>query len=106
MPCVHACAAAQVVKAITAGLFMNAAQYQCTEYDPTKTNDAGSNVYRLLRHVQPRECLVKWLYAPAATVVATIVAAFAAAPCRQDSTSSSRGKTWGSYWAASSITSL
>jgi hypothetical protein len=51
------CAAAQVLKGITAGLFMNAAQYQCTEYDPTKTNDAGSNVYRLLRHVQPRKCL-------------------------------------------------
>lgn len=45
----------QVVKAITAGLFMNAAQYDHTEYDPKKANDAGSNVYRLLRHVQPRE---------------------------------------------------
>lgn len=45
----------QVVKAITCGLFMNAAQYVRTEYDPAKTNDAGSNVYRLLRHVQPRE---------------------------------------------------
>lgn len=45
----------QVVKAITCGLFMNAAQYVRTEYNPAKTNDAGSNVYRLLRHVQPRE---------------------------------------------------
>lgn len=45
----------QVVKAITAGMFMNAAQYDRTEYDPRKANDAGSNVYRLLRHIQPRE---------------------------------------------------
>jgi hypothetical protein len=44
-----------VLKAITAGLFMDAAQYDHTAYDPTRTNDAGSNVYRLLRHVQPRE---------------------------------------------------
>jgi len=49
------CVSLQVLKAITAGLFMNAAQYDHTEYDPKRTNDAGSNVYRLLRHVQPRE---------------------------------------------------
>lgn len=32
---------------------MNAAQYEATQYDPRLTNDVGSNVYRLLRHVTP-----------------------------------------------------
>jgi hypothetical protein len=44
-----------VCKAITCGLFMNATQFDHTQYDPTRANDAGSNVYRLLRHVQPRK---------------------------------------------------
>jgi hypothetical protein len=43
----------QVLKAVTSGLFMNAAQFDHTEYDPRAANDAGSNVYRLLRHMQP-----------------------------------------------------
>eukprot|EP00878_Enallax_costatus_P030149 GHUV01032806.1.p1 GENE.GHUV01032806.1~~GHUV01032806.1.p1 ORF type:complete len:134 (+),score=34.30 GHUV01032806.1:388-789(+) len=42
-----------VLKAVTAGLFMNAAQHDRTEYDPRSTNAMGSNVYRLLRHLQP-----------------------------------------------------
>lgn len=45
----------QVLKAVTAGLFMNAAQYDHTEYDPRAANDSGSNVYRLIRHMQPGE---------------------------------------------------
>ena len=44
-----------VLKAVTAGLFMSAAQYDRTEYDPKSANDMGSNVYRLLRHLQPGE---------------------------------------------------
>uniref|UniRef100_A0A383W704 RNA helicase n=1 Tax=Tetradesmus obliquus TaxID=3088 RepID=A0A383W704_TETOB len=43
----------KVLKAVTAGLFMNAAQFDHTEYDPRASSDAGSNVYRLLRHMQP-----------------------------------------------------
>jgi hypothetical protein len=47
----------QVLKAVTAGLFMNAAQFDHTEYDPRASSDTGSNVYRLLRHMQPGEGL-------------------------------------------------
>ncbi|KAF6259921.1 putative DEAH [Scenedesmus sp. NREL 46B-D3] len=42
----------KVLKAVTAGLFMNAAQFDHTEYDPRASSDSGSNVYRLLRHMQ------------------------------------------------------
>jgi hypothetical protein len=42
----------QVLKAVTSGLFMNAAQFDHTEYDPRASSDSGSNVYRLLRQMQ------------------------------------------------------
>jgi hypothetical protein len=42
----------QVLKAVTSGLFMNAAQFDHTECDPRASSDSGSNVYRLLRHMQ------------------------------------------------------
>lgn len=92
MPCVVVCVAVQVLKAVTAGLFMNAAQYQCTEYNPTKTNDAGSNVYRLLRHVQPRKCL--WHPAAAATnVCSSSCSSSCVSTCWQDNQYSSRSKS-------------
>ncbi|KAF8058346.1 DEAH9 [Scenedesmus sp. PABB004] len=43
----------KVLKAVTVGLALNAAQFATTQYDPTAPADAGSNVYRLLRHVTP-----------------------------------------------------
>jgi hypothetical protein len=39
-----------VLKAAAAGLFLNAAQYDRTEYNPLR--DSGRHVYRLIRHVQ------------------------------------------------------
>lgn len=56
----------QVLKAVTAGLFLNAAQFDHAEYDPKRTNDSGSNVYRLLRHMQPGETVMLCLKRPIA----------------------------------------
>ena len=38
-----------VLRAATAGMFMNAAYYDSTEYDPRLANDSGTHVYRLIR---------------------------------------------------------
>lgn len=48
----------QVRRAVTAGLFMNAAQYSSTEYDAASASDPGTNVYRLLRHIAAGVTLV------------------------------------------------
>ncbi|KIZ07684.1 ATP-dependent RNA helicase DDX35 [Monoraphidium neglectum] len=38
--------------AIAAGMFFNAARFARTDYDPRAANDAGTHVYRLLRHTK------------------------------------------------------
>jgi hypothetical protein len=43
--------------AIAAGMFFNAARFARTDYDPRAANDAGTHVYRLLRHTKQGEGL-------------------------------------------------
>ena len=42
-------------KALTAGLFMNAAKLVDTAYDPRQPNSAGINTYRIVRSTGPGE---------------------------------------------------
>lgn len=46
-----------VCKALTAGLFMNAAKLVDTAYDTRQPNSAGINTYRIVRSTGPGEGL-------------------------------------------------
>lgn len=43
---------ASFIKAVAAGFFMSAAQFERTEYDARHPQDGGTHVYRLLRHTR------------------------------------------------------
>jgi hypothetical protein len=47
------------LKAAAAGLFLNAAQYERTEYNALR--DSGRHVYRLIRHVQTGGPVTAWI---------------------------------------------